>query len=267
MTSIAGNVDVNSITTDFAGIAGEGTTFGSLGNSTKTAGTQTFNDDVSLTGDRTFQSTLAGGKVISFNRGLTGPFNVVVTTQSDTNFNGQVSVNSLTTNNGGNTNINGGLVQTVSFQNFQDAVVTGGASSTFTSTGGGKVQFASTLNGTNAVAVNTSGQTEFDAAVSVGSLVTDAVGSTLVGFSGTMQTVGLQQYQDPVAVTTGPTIFASTTGDVRFEQTLSAVRLHRQRSRAYRVQRQRQRRHSDGQRPGHDEHRGRGHRHRRQSEL
>jgi len=220
-TTFAADVDVNSLATDFVGIVGESTNF--LGGQTKTFGTQTFLDDVTAANLQTFLSTDAGGKAITFNRTLSGG-GVTVTTIGDTSFNGSTNLSFLVTNGLGTTRVNGGLVQTSMSQLFFDAVLTGGTSpSVFRGSFSSNVQFNSTLGGPNAVIVETAGQTQFNGQVDVGSLVTDAAGTTRIAHGGTSKTAGLQQYFDPVVIDVGDATFQSTAGDVRFQQTLTSA--------------------------------------------
>src|SRR5207248_4027189 len=96
---------------------------------------------------------------------------------------------------------------TTGAQTFNDpvTVATGkGPATDFTSTGAGNVTFASTLSGGGLVRVNTTGTTAFDGAVSVGSLATDAGGTTDVN-GGTVTTTGDQPYGDAVVLTADAT--------------------------------------------------------------
>lgn len=180
----------------------------------QTAGDQAFGDAVTASVPVVFQ---AGGSAL-FGSSLGGLVDVVVQSPASTVFGGPVNLASLATDAAGQTAVNGGSVTTSGGQSFGDPVGVG-ADATFTSTGAGAVVFGQTLAGPGlAVAVNTAGATVFGWAVQVGSLVTDAAGTTAVN-GGSVVTDGSQLFFDPVTVGAG-TAFAA--GDqVFFGQSLT----------------------------------------------
>ena len=86
---------------------------------------------------------------------------------------------SLTTDVPGETDLNGGVVNTIGPQTYNDPVLLT-ADTVLTSQFGGNITFASTVDGTFALTVNTAGVTAFNGAVggatALASLTTDAPG-------------------------------------------------------------------------------------------
>ncbi|MFO0846958.1 MAG: hypothetical protein U0871_00155 [Gemmataceae bacterium] len=193
------------------------------GGGVATTGDQSYQDAVVVGKDTT---CTAGGKV-TFADTLDGGFAVTVTAAGLTTFGGKVGngtpLASLTVNGGGTTAVNGKLVKTAGDQQYDDAVEVG-ADATFVA--GGKVTFASTLDGGFAVTVTAPGDTTFTGAVGgtapLASLTTDGGGVTKVAVGVT--TAGGQTYDDAVQAT-GPTVtFASTGGgDIRFNAGLTGA--------------------------------------------
>lgn len=211
-------VTVASLTTDAGGKAQVN------GGLIQTTGTQTFNDAVSVGADAVFEST--GGQDVAFNSTLDGGFKVEVKTAGATIFNDEVGgitpLVSLTTNAGGTTQVNGGLVKTTAEQTYNDAVSVG-APATFESTGGGAVTFNVTLSGST-VAVNTAGATEFNGAVSVSALTTDAPGTTAVNTATVTATgPGGLAFGDPVTALVDVTFSGTGGGPITFSKTLAAA--------------------------------------------
>jgi hypothetical protein len=149
-----------------------------------------------------------------------------------TNFAGAVGgtdpLSTLTTDQPGKTLL-GASVTTTGAQGYGDAVGVSASAVTLTSTGGGNVSFAGTVDGlssgSNALTVNTAGVTSFGGAVGttlLGALVTDAPGTTTVAAN--VSTLGSQTYGDPVTVSGPAVTFATTTGgNVAFNGTLDAA--------------------------------------------
>ena len=218
--AVGGLQALSSLTTDAAG------TTQLDGGLVRTTGDQTYQDAVTLGSDATltgvnvtFGRTLDGG-------GVAGNANLTVNASGVTTFGqavgGLQALTSLTTDAGGSTQLDGGLMRTTGDQRYQDAV-TLGADATLT---GLNVSFTGTLNdggaaGNASLTVNAGGVTTFGQAVggvqALTSLTTDAAGTTQVN-GGEVRTVGDQTYQD--AVTLGAD--ATLTGvNVRFTNTLN----------------------------------------------
>ncbi len=93
-------------------------------------------------------------------------------------------------------------------QTYTGAVTLGGLT-TLASTGGGAISFASTVNGGQALTVNTTGTTTFGGAVGNGaaltSLTTDAGGTTAIN-GGSVRTTGAQSYGDAVTLGSATTL-------------------------------------------------------------
>ncbi len=211
---VGGGSPLASLTTDAGG------TTQVLGGLVKTSGGQTYNDPVTVGVDATFASTGAGA--ITFNAALDGPGSASVATAGATTFKaavgGGTALGSLATDAGGTTAVNGGLVKTAGGQSFNDPV-TLGANTQFTSAAGGTVRFFGTLSGPFDATVQTAGGTEFDGAVNVGTLTTDAGGTTTVRTTA-VTTAGAQTFGDGVSLQPPPdtaVTFRSTGGkDVTF---------------------------------------------------
>ncbi|MBL8825108.1 MAG: hypothetical protein JNJ77_21140 [Planctomycetia bacterium] len=117
-----------------------------------TANAQTYDDAVLLLVTSTLTST--NNQTIRFNNTIDGPGGLTVDTTGDTIFGDFILVDSigngtalafLTTNPGGTTAINGGLVRTTGNQSYQDPVTVGSVASFITTTGG-TIRFFSTLS-------------------------------------------------------------------------------------------------------------------------
>ncbi|MEI7923957.1 MAG: hypothetical protein WCJ40_18760, partial [Planctomycetota bacterium] len=96
------------------------------------------------------------------------------------------------------------------------------AANTTISTGSGNVTFTGTVNGGQALTVNSSGVTTFSAAVGNGtpltSLTTNAGGSTVI--SANVTTTGVQSFNDSVSIPNTATL-TSTNSDIQFGGTLA----------------------------------------------
>lgn len=168
---VGGGAALTSLTTNAGGTT-------TLTNNVTTTGAQSYGDSVTLAGNVTTASTGAGN--ITFGGGATGAFDLTINTTGITSFGGTVSVNSITTDAGGTTQLSA-TISTVANQTYNDAVLLTGNTTT-TSTGAGAITFAGALNGGFDLVVNTSGVTTFNA-VGQGSalrnLTTGVGGSTV----------------------------------------------------------------------------------------
>jgi hypothetical protein len=195
-----------------------------------TTGDQAFNGPVVVGPGASFQSL--GGGNIAFNSTLDGPGAASVSTSGAAVFQGAVGgatpLASLSVQPAGGATFDGGLVRTVGNQNFGSAV-TLGAATTFAA--GGDVFVGSTLTGAGFdVVVLSPGHTIFSGDVNVGSLTTDAPGTTEItsGPVWTVTTSAFQSYGDPVVVDGqggGENRFVSSAnGAITFAQSLAGVR-------------------------------------------
>ncbi|MDA8254599.1 MAG: hypothetical protein M0Z99_02995, partial [Betaproteobacteria bacterium] len=121
---------------------------------------------------------------------------------------GGSSISGTISDGGGATTL-GGAIQTAGNQTYTGAV-TINAATTLTSAAGGAINFGSTVDGAQTLAVNTSGVTTFGGigggGTALTSLTTDAGGSTAIN-GGAVTTTGAQTYNDPVTAS-GLTITA-----------------------------------------------------------
>ncbi len=185
---------------------------------------QTYGDNVTLGADATLTSSASGD--ITFNGNVNGTFALVVNTTGATIFNGAVGNNnalvSVTTDAPGTTQINGGSVDTTTFQTYNDAV-TIGANTILTSTGSGDVTFVTTVDGGFDLTVNTAGVTKFGGAVgnttALDSVTTDAAGSTQIN-GGIVKTVNRQTYNDPVTLGADAVLTSTTNKRILFGSTV-----------------------------------------------
>ncbi len=200
-------------------------------------GSVTFRDALVLTG--ALQVTSGGNAVFQStvnddgNAGTSSALSV--NAAGTTTFTGAVgnlaAVSSVATNGGGITQICGGSVITTGGQSFADAVILC-ANTTLTSTSGGNVVFASTVNGDGlagrSLVVKTSGTTDFGGDVgntqALTSLTTDAAGATHIG-GGVIRTTGTQLFGDAVTLLTNTAFIATaataTGANISFQSTLS----------------------------------------------
>ena len=182
-----------------------------------TTGAQTFGGTVVLTGNVVAASS--GSGTISFANTVTGAFGLVVNTAGLTAFNGNVNLGSLTVNGPGTTNIGAATIATATTQDYNENVV---LTANVSFLGNGNITFGGTLTGGFDAVANTPATTTFASAVNVGSLTTDAGGTTVVA-GGSVATATFQQYNDDVTLLNGPTAFSNATGDIRFQQTLAGA--------------------------------------------
>jgi hypothetical protein len=206
-TKFLGAVNVAQLITD----AGGATVVG--GGSVTTLFGQAYGDGVTVTAATTFD-----GSAVGFAGPLSGAFSVTVNAAGTTFFGGPVNVSALTTDAGGATVVGGGSVTTSGNQTFNDGVSVVGANTIFTSTGGGDIAFNSTLAGGGSVQVKSAGASRFNGVVNIGSLETDAPGTTIVG-TGLVEAAGGLTFRDGVMVSVPATFRAG--GDATFEAALS----------------------------------------------
>jgi len=196
-----------------------------------TAGDITTTDDlvsfatgVTLTGN-VIISTGAGN--VTFNSTVDGGFDLTLNGTGNNTFKAAVGntapLNSLTTDAGGTTKINGGLVKTTGNQSYGDAVTIGQVDAVVTSTGAGAITFSSTLDGSKNFTANTGGATTFTGAVggntALDSVTTDATGTTVIN-GGSVKTSGAQTYNDAVTIGANTTFRSTGSGDIKFVTTL-----------------------------------------------
>ncbi len=222
ISEIRGATSVGSITTDAVGTT-------QLRGGIIAANGMTFNDAVTLTTNTTldttnsailFGSTLSGGFDLTTSTGsgnvtfqgqVNGLDDVVINNTGVTTFAAAASMNSLTTNAGGATQINGGSITTTTFQRYQDDVTFGGAT---TLTAGTDVRFDQALtNATIDLIINAAGETRFDGAVTLQSLATDAAGTTRIN-GGSVATTGSQTYNDQIVLGAATTLASTGAGGV-----------------------------------------------------
>lgn len=207
--AVGGSVPLASVTTDPSGSTQLG------GGLVRTVGAQTYSGPVTLAASTTLTTT-AGGNILLAGT-VDGAQTLVLNTSGLTSFNAQVggstALTSVTTDAAGNTQINGGLIRTTGAQTYRDAV-TLGRDTTLAATAGGSVNLAGTVEGGQALAVNTSGVTTFGGTVggatALTSVNTDAGGSTRIS-GGLVRTSGVQTYRDAVLLGADTTL-ASTAG-------------------------------------------------------
>jgi filamentous hemagglutinin family protein len=201
---IVGNA--RNLTLDFSGLTTvDGTTFSGVndfavgnGGTTNlsgiitTAGSQSYGDAVTLTGNTTLVSS--GNQSIALSNTVDAvgvdAQSLTVNTGGTTMFGGLVGTTrlaALSTDAGGSTAINTAAIITGGAQNYGDAVTLMAANTTMTSMGGAGITFAGNVTGTapdaQSLTVNTSGATTFNGAVGatrLAALTTGAGGPTQV---------------------------------------------------------------------------------------
>ncbi len=230
------NSNANGITT-FNGIVGGVLALASLetnpdgetrinGGAVTTTGDQLYRDPVVLGAN----TTLTSGTNINFFSTLNSdatPRDLTAVAAANTIFGGAVGglsdLRNLTVNALGDTQINGGLVDTTQDQ-FYNEPVTLGADATLN---GNNITFAATVNSAGAnrsltVNTNANGITTFTGVVggllALASLQTNLDGETRIN-GGVINTTGDQTYQDPVTLGTNTTL---TGNDITFGNTLNS---------------------------------------------
>jgi filamentous hemagglutinin family protein len=202
------------------------------GGTVNTVGLQLYNSSVTLGADAIF-----AGSGAQFFAGLDGAGNDLTLNYTGATFlNGSfTNIEDLTTGGGGDTQLSGTIV-TTGTQTYNDAVLLN-STTTLRSTGAGaagNITFANTLNGVQALTVETpnGGTTRFSGVVGglnpLTSLTTDAAGTTVLATSITATT---QQYNDAVTLAGNTTIagtsatFAGGLAGANFDLTLSLTGL------------------------------------------
>ncbi|WP_454016197.1 filamentous hemagglutinin N-terminal domain-containing protein [Azospirillum sp. Marseille-Q6669] len=224
--AVGGTTALMSLTTDAGGSS-------SL-KSVTTNGAQTYNDAVTLDGTYTTGSgaftangaaTLAGGTTVNggssvlFAGTVDGAYALAVNSKGATQFSGTVggttALASLTTDTGGTSSLRS--VTTTGVQTYNDAVTLNGTYATgsgaFTANGaatlgggttvngGSSVLFAGTVDGAQALVINSKGATQFSGTVggttALASLTTDAGGTSSLR---SVTTTGVQTYNDAVTL-------------------------------------------------------------------
>ncbi len=194
------------------------------GTYTTTTGAFTANGATTLAGD----TTVNGGSSVLFAGTVDGAYALAVNNKSTTQFTGTVggttALASLTTDATGTSSLRN--VTTTGAQTYNDAVTLNGTYTTTTGAftangattlagattvnGGSSVLFAGTVDGAQALVINSAAATQFNAAVggttALASLTTDAGGTSSLR---NVTTTGAQTYND--AVTLNGT-YATTTG-------------------------------------------------------
>ena len=192
-------------------IAFQGVT--NLGSNVTTLGSQTYEGNVTLLNNL----TLTGSDII-FQNALNGSQDLVINKSGITQFNGLVGninpLNSITTNALGTTQLNTN-VTTTGDQTYNDTL-TLQADITLT---GSNINFQNTIDGNQALTVNSSGTTHFESAVggttALASLITDAAGVTEINENVT--TTGNQNYNDAVILQADITLNGN---DINFQNTI-----------------------------------------------
>ncbi|MEK6763353.1 MAG: filamentous hemagglutinin N-terminal domain-containing protein [Nitrospirota bacterium] len=199
---VGGTQALGSLTTNATGTV-------QIGGNVTTTGVQTYGDPVTLIGNSimtgttpTFGSTVAGG---GFNLTLNFSGATII---NGVNFTG---INNFASGNGGTTNLTGAF-STAGAQTYNDAVVLTGAT-TVTSSGNQAVTFNNSVNGAQALVVNTAGTTTFGGAVggttALTSMTTNAGGTTAIN-GGVVSTSGAQTYNDVVTLGANTTLTGTT---------------------------------------------------------
>jgi hypothetical protein len=233
---LGNTLPLTSVTTDAAGEVDFNATLGASEMSVKTNGAQTYNDDVKLLKDVILSSSNAGGVGnITFGKTVNGTQALTVNTAGVTQFNGLVGntlpLTSVTTDTAGEVDFNATLtspnvsVQTSGAQTFNDDVklLKDVILSSSNAGGVGNITFGKTVNGAQALTVNTAGVTQFNGlvgnAAALTNLTTDAGASGSVAIrGGSITTSGTQHYGETVMLSGATTLTAS---GVTFENTVS----------------------------------------------
>jgi CHAT domain-containing protein len=207
-----------------------------------------FNDILnSQTGESNHLTINVNGGNLTFNNTVgatTNLGNIIANSTGVTRFNTTVSANSLTTDAGGSTQLNGN-VTTLNPQTYNDAVRIDSSLTLNSSNGGlsfnnslnsetsennnltintntGNITFNNTIGVIDRLGdliVNSSGITRFDSTINVNSLTTDAGGSTQLNTD--ITTVGSQTYNDAVRVD-NPISLTSNSGAIVFNNTIDS---------------------------------------------
>ncbi|MEI9962937.1 MAG: hypothetical protein WDM76_18020 [Limisphaerales bacterium] len=239
--AVGGTTPLTSLTTDGSGTVGGQVQFNS--GSVTTTGEQAYNDNLQL-----IVNTALSGASLGLLGGTTGGGNNLTLNNSGVaTLSGALSgVNTLTANSGGSlvvngtiaagtfsdsqaTTLSGGTVTTSGAQTYNEDV-TLGAATTLASSGGADITFAKTINGTQTLTVNTSGNEIFNGAVGdttpLTSVTTDGAG-TVGGQAqlngGLVATTGGQTYNDNVLLGSATTLSSSGGADIAFAGTINGA--------------------------------------------
>lgn len=232
LTTFGGSVSLGSLDVVTGPAEIDGNTITTFGTGPANLG-QSYANTVTLNGSHPSDPGIAitspnvtlldnGGGTISFLGQLTGSSsNLTVTTSGKTSFENTVTLNSLQTDGGGVTAIDGGNVTTGSYQWYFDAVTLGAPNTLLKA--GSDVFFYSTVDGASNLSVQSPGKTWFDGIVGgkvkLTSLTTDAPGSTAID-GGSITTTGAQFFGDPVTMGASKTSLTAAGGPITFGQTL-----------------------------------------------
>ncbi len=183
-----------------------------------TTGLQNYGDSVQLDAGATLssQDTAGDGGAITFAKTVDGGSPLTVNTGGPTVFDGGVGgkspLASLKTDAPGSVIFGNGNVTTTGNQTYNDGARIK-ADATFTSNGNGDITFGQTLDGGNALTVNTGGATTFAGLVGsitpLTSVTTDAGGTTVFSGGG-VATSDFQKYGDPVTLSADATLTSQT---------------------------------------------------------
>jgi autotransporter-associated beta strand protein len=213
---VGNTIPLNSLTTDAGGTT---STFGAI---IHTFADQIYNDDLTIAANTTLTSDIGA---ITFNGLVDGTFDLAINNPGATTFAAAVGsvapLNSITTDAGGTTEMNGGTIDSISHQTYND-VVNLGVDTTVTSTLGDIVFNDTVDGGVNANINSPTGITIFNGAVGslvpLTSLTTDAAGATFIN-GGTVDTTADQTYNDAVSIGSN-TVITSAGGNVTFNFTV-----------------------------------------------
>ena len=212
----SGDVTLGDIITDVAVLsvtAGTGT-IAINGATVTTTGAQTYNDTATLGAATTLTSSGSGD--ITFGEALDNGQTLAINTSGATTFTGVVgggtAVTSITTDSGGTTDFNAN-VTTSGAMTFNDAVTLSTGAIILASSGNAAITLASTVNGGQALTINTSGATTFGGAVGGGvplaSLTTNAGGTSVIN-GGAVTTTGTQTYGEATTIGADTTLTGTT---------------------------------------------------------
>ncbi|MCY2992535.1 MAG: hypothetical protein NTY19_32335, partial [Planctomycetota bacterium] len=218
--AVGGIKALASLTTDAGG------TTAINGKGVATAGTQVYQDAVTLAGPNTTLSS-TGSAVISFSTTVDGASALEVSTAGEIVFGGEVGhrvlLVSVTASGGGMTAINGGAVTTTGAQVYTGAVTLAGPKTTLSAKNSAPITFYSSVDGRTDLLVDTSGVTTFKGTVGSNlpllSLRTNLGGTTILS-SLAVTTVGNQTYGDALNVTSN-TVLNAGDGNVEVYQLVS----------------------------------------------
>lgn len=213
--SVGANTALDSIQVD-------GPTLIAGGGTMRTTGNQAYGGAVTL-GLDTLLSSLAGGS-LALNGTVNGAFDLTATSTGLTTLGGAVgnstALTSLTI--GGPVALNGGSVTTTGAQSYGAATL--GTNATLTSTGGGTVDFTSTIDGARSLAIGTTGLTTLGGAVGgTNALTSLGVTGPLALNGGAVTTTGNQTYGGAVTLGSDTTLSSTGGGTIDFTQTLDGA--------------------------------------------